>query len=274
MKLRTMLPLLAAGLVTVLAVAGLAGAAGTPPKNTSVPTVTGTTEQGQTLTGHSGQWSGDKPISYKYQWKRCNAFGNKCADIKSANSQAYVLKNSDVGTKLRVNVTATNGAGSGVAESNPTALVQPRGATTTTTPPPPPPAANGCPTGSGPVAASQVSLPARLVIDGQSASPATITRSTQDITMRFHVSACNGRPVSGALIYAAAVPFNQFSIAAETPTGGDGWATLTEHRQAGFPASSKQQLLAVFVRARKSGENVLGGISARILVSFPVRLNG
>ena len=92
--------------------------------------------------------------------------------------------------------------------------------------------------------------------------------------MRFHVSACNGRPVSGALVYATAVPFNQFSIAAETPTGADGWATLTEHRMSAFPASPRQQLLAVFVRARKTGEPLVGGISTRLLVSFPVRLNG
>ena len=74
------------------------------------------------------------------------------------------------------------------------------------------------------------------------------------------------------LIYATAVPFSQFSIPAEAPTGSDGWGTMTMHQDRYFPASSRQQLLAVFVRARKSGDPLVGGVSTRLLVSFPVHL--
>ena len=93
------------------------------------------------------------------------------------------------------------------------------------------------------------------------------------IRIRFHVSACDGRSVEGALVYATPTPYQQFS-ATEQPTAADGWAVLTMRQLRYFPASNQQQLLVVFVRARKSGEDLLAGISTRRLVSFTVNLRG
>jgi hypothetical protein len=268
MKRRTnLLALLGAGIVTVLAIAGFSEAAGSPPSNQSPPTISGKAQEGQTLTSSTGTWT-NTPTSYTYQWRRCDNNGGSCGNIGGATDKTYVLKKVDVDNTLRVRVTAKNADGSSSATSVPTAVV-------TAAPTPPPTTVNGCPTsGSGTLDVKNVALPALLVIDGQSVTPSVITKSTQDVTVKFHVSACGGRSIQNALVYVTAVPFEQFSIPAETPTGADGWATMTMHQDSAFPASPRQQLLAVFVRARKSGENLLGGISTRRLVSFPVNTRG
>jgi hypothetical protein len=261
-----LLALLAAGAVTVLAVAGFSQAAGSSaPTNQNPPTISGKAEEGQTLTASTGTWS-NSPTSYAYQWRRCDQNGGSCSNISGQTEKTYTLKKVDIDNTLRVRVTAKNADGSNQATSVPTAVV-------TAAPTPPPTTQNGCPTsGSGTLQVSAISAPARLLVDGQSASPSPITRSTTDLTLKFHVSACNGRPVQGALVYTTAVPFEQFNVPAEVATDPTGWATITLHQAGRFPASSRQQLLAVFVRARKPGEPTLGGISTRRLVSFPVRL--
>lgn len=263
-----LLALLAAGAVTVLAVAGLSNAASNAaPVNTAEPKISGTAQVGQTLTASQGSWS-NSPTSFSYQWRRCNAQANGCANIGGADTSTYLVRGNDEGDTIRVRVTAKNADGSATATSNATDVVKPKATT-------PPVSVNGCPAaGTGTLDIASVAAPARLTIDGQTASPTVISRSTTDLTLRFHVSACNGRSVSGALVLAQAVPFQQFSTQPEALTGADGWATVTMHQERFFPASPRQQLLAVFVRARKPGENLLGGISTRRLVSFPVRLNG
>jgi hypothetical protein len=264
-KLKQLLPLLAAGLVTVLAVAGFSQAkSSAAPVNTVEPIISGSAKVGNTLTASSGTWTSSSNVTYSYQWLRCDASGTGCSNIGGANTSHYQVKGGDVGHTLRVRVAAKNADGTSRKDSNPTDVVV-KAST------PPPATTNGCPSGTGPIDVAAISPPARLLIDGQAVSPSPISKSsTNSLTMRFHVSACNGRSVSGALVYVTAVPYNQFSIAPETPSGADGWAAVTENRQVGFPASSKQQLLAVFVRARKSGESLLGGVSTRRLVSFPV----
>lgn len=163
---------------------------------------------------------------------------------------------------MRVRVTATNSGGSSSATSAATAVIT-TGASSS---------ASGCPSGTGLVQAAQLASPAQLSIDRLDVSPAVIGRSTHQLQVRFHVSACNGRDVQGALVYVTAVPFEQFSIPPETATAPDGWASLSMTQLRGFPAATRQQLLVLFVRARQPGTNPLIGISARRLVSFHVDL--
>jgi len=233
-----------------------------PVAGSTPPSISGSPTVGQTLTASSGSWSGNS-ITFSYQWRRCNSHGSNCGDIRGATSQSYKLTDSDAGHTIRVRVVAKNNAGSASNTSGATPVIAKA----------PPTSVNGCPTASGPLNVSQVSLPAQLTIDGLQSSPTTIGRNPGDVTVRFHVSACGGRSVAGALVYVTAVPFNQFSIPAEAATGSDGWVSEVMHQQSGYPASSRQHLLAVFVRARKPGENVLGGISTRRLVSFRVDLH-
>ena len=240
-------------------------AAGKKPASTSSPAISGTPAVGQTLTANPGTWSGGQPISYSYQWRRCDKIGGgSCSDISGATGKTYALKSVDAGNTLRISVTAKNSAGATSATSVPTAVV-------TATPTPP---ATGCPSGTGPIQIAQLSPPARLLIDHQQVSPNPVTRSTTSIVARFHVTACGGRSVQGALIYATTVPFSQFSIPLEQPTGADGWIAMRMQRQSGFPATRHQRLLVMFGRARKAGENELGGISTRRLVASRVKLSG
>jgi glucose/arabinose dehydrogenase/PKD repeat protein len=99
------------------------GGAPTPPSNTSLPTITGTAQQGQTLTATDGTWSGTQPITFTRQWRRCNSGGASCSDITGATGSTYVLAAADVGSTIRVRVTATNAAGSNTADSAQSAVV-------------------------------------------------------------------------------------------------------------------------------------------------------
>jgi hypothetical protein len=254
---------LASGLVgVILGGTGTGVAASTArPTNQQPPTIAGTPQVGSTLTAREGQWTGN-PTDFDYSWRRCDSDGGSCSGISGANEKTYVLKAVDQGNTLRVQVTAQNADGRTTLTTVPTAVIREA---------PTPPPSGGCDrTGTIPVA--ELSPPQRLSVDRQELAPSVVGGSTDTLVARFRVSACSGKPVQGALVYVTAVPYNQFSVPAEAQTGSDGWAELRMNRLRGYPASQQQQLLVMFVRARKNGEPLLGGISTRRLVSFPVDL--
>ncbi len=107
---------------TSAATAVVEAAAVAPPVNTSLPTIAGSTVEGQTLAAGNGSWSGG-PTSFSYQWRDCNGSGSSCVNVGGATSSSYKLGSGDVGHTIRVVVTATNAGGSTPATSAATAVV-------------------------------------------------------------------------------------------------------------------------------------------------------
>ena len=98
-------------------------AAPVAPSNTALPTISGTAQQGFTLTASPGTWSGDTPMTYSYQWS------------DGTTGETDTLMSADVGQRVSVKVTASNDAGTAGATS---ASVGP------ITAPPPPPSGTDC----------------------------------------------------------------------------------------------------------------------------------
>ena len=64
-----------------------APAAPARPSNTAAPAVSGTAEQGQTLSASNGSWS-NSPTSYAYQWQWCSS---SCSNISGATGSTYAV---------------------------------------------------------------------------------------------------------------------------------------------------------------------------------------
>ncbi len=93
-----------------------------PPTNSSVPVITGSTVEGQSLSASKGMWTGS-PTSYAYQWQDCNSSGTGCANVSGATASTYTLAASDVGHTMSVVVSASNAGGSTAATSAHTAVI-------------------------------------------------------------------------------------------------------------------------------------------------------
>lgn len=220
------------------------------PRMSASPTISGTPQQGQTLTASTGNWAGAQPLTFTYGWFRCDANGDGCVDIAGATSKTYTLQATDVGKTLRVRVTARNASGSASATSVPTAVVRKASAP-----------------GGAAISVTEVSLPQRLVVDRLEYTPNPV-RSLQDtLTIRFRVSDTEDHRVQGALVFVLGLPYGRFSVPPETATGSDGWVQFTvQPTRRLLSQLHRGGKFNFFVRARKPGENPLAGVSTRRLV--------
>jgi hypothetical protein len=101
------------------------------PEGSTLPSIAGTTVEGQVLTASAGSWNG--PVqNYSFQWARCNSSGAACSAVAGATNQTQLLGANDRGATLRVIVTASNKNGASVATSDPTSVITAATSTTST----------------------------------------------------------------------------------------------------------------------------------------------
>jgi hypothetical protein len=96
------------------------------PISAGLPTITGTPALGKVLlagTGTVGSGLGTAPLTFAFQWRRCDPTGNACVDVLAATNPSYTVVAADAGDTLRLVVTATNTTGSATATSLATAVV-------------------------------------------------------------------------------------------------------------------------------------------------------
>lgn len=132
-------------LVTATNAAGSASAlsSGKGPVETKAPGVKhapwirGTKKVGQSIYEAATSWT-RSPYMFRDQWLRCSATGNACVRIKGTRRQCengtciripigigstYLLTKKDMGHRIRVRVTAWNGAGRSTSISRPTRVI-------------------------------------------------------------------------------------------------------------------------------------------------------
>ena len=116
---------------------GLGPVAAKPPELKHKPTIRGTKKLGQRVYETADRWT-HTPETFTNRWLRCSAKGDACVRITGKGRRCaagscmrvdigtqwdYTLTEKDVGHRLRVRVSAANGAGRASATSNATPLV-------------------------------------------------------------------------------------------------------------------------------------------------------
>lgn len=226
------------------------------PANTTEPSISGSPVVGNRLTANRGEWVGNTPITYAFQWLRCASGGDNCSEVSGATDNQYLLVDADAGRTMRVRVTARNDAGTRSAISNPTAVVQQPGSP---------------PSGSFVAVEDLKATGDRLVVSQVRFLPNPVTDRINPIVVRIKVTDQRGRPVRGALVFTRSVP-RRTTGGDRQPTGTDGWVTYRLQPLRHFPAVNGN--VQFFVKAYRAGDPPLGGVAGYRLVQVRVLTAG
>jgi len=229
--------------------------AGQAAVNTKRPFVTGSMVESATATVDPGTWTGSQPITFTYQWLRCDSRGGSCAAIPRATAKQYKLTSADVGRKVRVNVTARNSLGSVTVMSTEPATVAPAG----------PSGIVQLPSGERSIPATSVAAADRLIVSEVRFTPNPIRSRKDPLTIRVRVKGTRGFVVRDALVFVRSTPLvTQGESRVRTAT--DGWAEFTVMPRFNFPTVRRGFNVQFFVKAYRAGDPPLAGVAGYRLV--------
>ena len=230
------------------------------PSVAQEPTLSGTAAQGQTLRVAPGTWNGVQPITFTFQWLRCDTSGNNCLLQPGFRDDAYVLRDGDIGKTVRARVIARNARGESSRLTAPSPAVQgPQGPAGVIT----------LPNGEKSIPASSVPANHKLVVDQVTFSPNPIQSRTAPFTVRIKVKDTQGFVVRDALVFFRSTPLVTRN-AQDQRTAQDGTLTLTVTPERDFPVLRSGYSLQFFVKASRQGDPELGGIAGYRLVQVPL----
>jgi len=228
------------------------------PANSSAPTILGSATVGSTLTAGDGSWVGDQPITYSYQWLRCDKSGNAPKNIGKATKSTYKLVQADVGFTIRIKVTAKNSRGKGTANSVQTPVVLD--------------ATGGgggggvinLPGGGKSVDVKDVPAGERLIVDSVAFNPNPVRSRTHPITVTITVKDTRGYFVRSAFVFIRSTPLLT-STPTDAQTATDGKIAYAIAPRSDFPLRNGYNV-QFFVKAYRKGDPTLAGIHGSRLV--------
>jgi hypothetical protein len=225
------------------------------PANTAPPTISGTASVGSTLASTTGTWVGDAPITYQYQWQRCDKNGNACKNIGGATKDTYKVADADANSTIRLKVTAKNARGKSSAISVQTALVGGSGG------------GGGGGGGGKSVDVADVPKGERLIVDKVTFSPSPVRSRSTSITVTIVVKDTRGNLVRNAYVFLRSTPIVT-STPTDAQTGADGTISYSIKPESDFPIKNGYSV-QFFVKAYRKGDPALAGISGSRLVQVP-----